>query len=112
MIIKYKLKDKKIIVIIFLDGVEYLFYFFNNLVFEFSGECHVTIVLIPGPIQGPGFGFWLDHLVTRVNLKKNQNDIVLVKKNQKSTGLQPGLAGSHRVFPSLIFSSTRSDSSL
>jgi len=57
MIIKYKLKDKKIIVIIFLDGVEYLFYFFNNLVSEFSGECHVTIVLIPGPIQGPGFGF-------------------------------------------------------
>jgi hypothetical protein len=57
MIIKYKLKDKKNIVIIFLDGVEYLFYFFNNLVSEFSGECHVTIVLRSGPVQGPGSGF-------------------------------------------------------
>ena len=54
---------------------------------------------------------------------KNQNDVVLVKK--KSTGLRPGLvgstespdqpdgsAGSHRVFPSFIFSSTRPGSSL
>ena len=57
MIIKYKLKNKKNIVIICLDGVEYLFYFFNNLVSEFSGECHVTIVLSPGPVQGPGSGF-------------------------------------------------------
>jgi len=55
-------------------------------------------------------------------LKKNQNDVVLVKK-QKSTGLQPGLdrvlpgrlagsAGSHRVFPSFFFSSTRPGSGL
>ena len=36
------------------------------------------------------------------------------KNNQKSTGLQPGLAGltgSHRVFPSFIFFLTRSSSS-
>jgi hypothetical protein len=47
----------------------------------------------------------------------NQNDVILVKK-QKSTGLQPGFdrvlpgqpvgsAGSHRVFPLPVFSSTR-----
>jgi hypothetical protein len=57
-------------------------------------------------------------------LKKNQNDVVLVKKKQKKTkangfvtGSWPGLArsagspgrpaGSHRVFPSPVFSSTR-----
>ena len=83
----------------------------------------LTIVLRPSP----GSGFWLGHRVGRVNSffkKKNQNDVVLVKKNktkkkQKSTGLQPGLAGltgspgqlagsarSHRVFSSLVFSST------
>jgi len=72
MIIKYKLKNKKNIVIICLDGVEYLFYFFNNLVSEFSGECHVTIVLRPGPVQGPGSGFWPGHLVSRVSFFKKK----------------------------------------
>jgi len=44
------------------------------------------IVFRPGSVQDPGSGFWPGHRVARVNsLKKNQNDIVLVKK-QKSTG--------------------------
>ena len=45
------------------------------------------MVFRPGPVAGPvqksDFRFWPRHLVVRVKffLKKNQNDIVLVKKN-------------------------------
>ena len=57
----------------------------------------LSIVLKPGPVAGPvkdpGSGFWPGQFF----FLKNQNNVVLVKK-QKSTGLQPGLASSHRVF--------------
>ena len=77
-----------------------------------------TIVFRPGPVQGSGSGFWLG-LPGQIFFLKN--NVVLVKK-QKSTGCnqvfdrvlpgQPvGSAGSHRVFPSPIFSSTRPGSS-
>jgi len=42
----------------------------------------------------------------------NQNDIVFVKTKKKSTSLQLNLdqvAGSHRIFPFPMFSSTRPD---
>jgi hypothetical protein len=70
----------------------------------------LTIVLRPArsKAQVPGFD--------RVSFFfKNQNDVVLVKKIIKSTGLQPGLARStrriSRVFPYPVFSSTRPSSS-
>jgi hypothetical protein len=84
----------------------------------------LRIVFKPGPVQGPGFGFWPGRWVGRVNLyfKKIQNGVVLVKK-QKSTGCnqvfywvlpgQPdGSARSHRVMTFPIFSSTWPGSSL
>ena len=55
-------------------------------------------------------GFWPDHRVVQMNFfLKNQNNIILIKK--KTNELQPGLAGSHRVFSFPVFSSTRSGSS-
>ena len=93
-------------------------------------KCTVcSIVLRPNPVvdpvQGTGFEFWPGYRVLTESpgqfnfFKKNQNDFILIKKNnkKKSTGLRPGLdwspgqpaelAGSHRVFYSFIFSSTR-----
>ena len=74
-----------------------------------------SIVLRPGPmagpVRGPGFGFWRDHRVGRVNslfLKKNQNDVILVKKENKSQQVCNRVS---RVFPSPVFSSTRPGSS-
>jgi hypothetical protein len=105
MIIKYKLKNKKNIVIICLDGVEYLFYFFNNLVSEFSGECHVTIVLRPDPVQGPGFGFWPGHLVSRVSffLKKSKWHR-FNKKKKKVNGFATGSCRVNQVTSGFSFS--------
>jgi hypothetical protein len=48
-----------------------------------------TIVFKPGPVQGPGSGFWPGQSLF---LKKIQNGVVLVKK--KINGLQPGFVGS------------------
>jgi hypothetical protein len=73
------------------------------------------IVLRPGPVQDLSSGFWPGQFF-------NQNDVILVKKKYKSTGLQLGLdrvlpgqpagsAWSHQVFPSFIFSLTWSGSS-
>jgi len=52
-----------------------------------------SIVLRPGPmagpVRGPGFGFWRDHRVGRVNslfLKKSKRRHFSKKKKQKSTG--------------------------
>ena len=51
-----------------------------------------VIVFKPGPVAGPVQGscsrFWSGHPVARVNsyFLKNQNDVILVKKKQKSTG--------------------------
>jgi len=68
-----------------------------------------TKVLRPGPVQGSGSGFWPGQFFK----KKSKRRRFSKKKKQKSTGLSPGLAGSpgrpagsHRVFPSPVFSST------
>jgi hypothetical protein len=52
--------------------------------------------LVAGPVQGLGSRFWLGHQVLTGSPGQlfflNKNDVVLVKKKkQKSTGLQPGL---------------------
>ena len=50
----------------------------------------LTIVFKPGPVQGPGSGFWPGHRVLTGSagwipiLKKIQNGIVLVKNKYKS----------------------------
>jgi hypothetical protein len=76
-------------------------------------------VLRPGPVQGSGSGFWPGLRVWpgrpgQFFKKKNQNDVVLVKKNKSQRvchRVLTGSAGSHRVFPSPVFSSTRPGSS-
>jgi len=49
---------------------------------------HACKVLRPGPVQGSGFRFWPGHQVWPGRpgqfFKKNQNDVVLVKKNKKN----------------------------
>jgi hypothetical protein len=61
------------------------------------------------PVQDLGSGFWLGHLVTRVNsffLKKNQNNFILEKKNKSqrvATGFLTGSYRVNRIFPSSIF---------
>ena len=54
--------------------------------------------LVAGPVQGSGSGFWLGHQVAQVNLyfKKNQNDVVLIKKT-KVNGMQLAFWQGHRV---------------
>ena len=74
------------------------------------------IVFRPGPVQGLDSGFWPGR-PGQFFFKKNQNDIVLVKKSQRvATGFLTGqpvrLAGSHRVFLSPVFSSIQSSSGL
>jgi len=75
-------------------------------------------VFKPGPVQGPGFGFWPSHRVLTGSagsisiLKEIQNGVVLVKKkstgcNQVLPGQPAGSAGSHLVMAYSIFSSTR-----
>jgi len=75
----------------------------------------------PGGRPGPRPGFRVlagsPGLTGSILFKKNQNDVVLVKKNKSqrvchrvltgSPGRPAGSAGSHRVFPSPVFSSTR-----
>jgi hypothetical protein len=53
----------------------------------------------PGPVQGPGSGFWPGHRVDRVNFyfKKIQNDIVLVKKKTSQRVATGFLTGFCRV---------------
>jgi len=103
---------------------------FFLFIFSFSEvKCNLrTIVLlrpvqVAGSVRDPGSRFWPGHWVDRVSsFFLNQNGVVLVKKKQKSAGLQLGLdwvlpgqpagsAGSHHVFSSPIFSSTWPDSS-
>jgi hypothetical protein len=55
----------------------------------------------PGLVQGSGFGFWSGHRVVRVNFFLKSKRRRFSKKNKNR--LQPGLAGSPRVFPYLIF---------
>ena len=56
----------------------------------------MSIVLRPGPmvgpVQGPGSGFWPSRPSQFFFLKKNQNDVVLVKKtkNIKVNGFEAG----------------------
>jgi len=70
--------------------------------------------LVAGPVQGSGFGFWLGHRVWLGRpdqfFKKNQNDVVLVKKNKKKTkingfvtGPWPGQPGHTEFFLPLFF---------
>jgi hypothetical protein len=92
-----------------------------------SKSKQISKVFEPGPVQGPGSGFWPGHRVLAGSagsipiLKKIQNGVVLVKKKKSQrvatrflTGFcrvagQP--AGSHRVMAYAIFSSTRPGSS-
>jgi hypothetical protein len=67
----------------------------------------LSIVFRPGSVQGLGFRFWSGYRVIRINsfFKKNQNDIVLVKKNQRvATGFLTGSCRINRVIPSFFFS--------
>jgi len=87
--------------------------FFDNLFLFFIV---LRPCLVAGPVQGPGSRFWLGHQVLTGSpgqffFFKSKRRRFSKKKKQKSTGLQPGLARSHRVFPSPIFSSTRPGSS-
>jgi hypothetical protein len=82
-----------------------------------------VIVFKPGPVAGPVQGscsrFWSGHPVARVNpyFLKNQNDVILVKKNKSqrvATGFLTGfcrVTGSHWVMTFPIFSATRPGSS-
>jgi hypothetical protein len=80
-------------------------------------------------VRVPGSKFWPGHrvLVESVLVFLNQNDVILVKKKKKNKSQQvcnrvltgscwvnrvARSAGSHRVFPSPVFSSTRPGSSL
>ena len=61
-----------------------------------------------GPVQSSGSGFWPGLRVWpgrpgQFFIKKNQNDVVLVKKKQKSTGLSPGQPGHTGFFLPLFF---------
>jgi hypothetical protein len=76
--------------------------------------------LVAGPVQGPGSRFWLGHQVLTGSpgqfffFKSKRRRFSKKKKtkvNRFATGSWPGLARSHRVFPSPIFSSTRPGSS-
>ena len=83
---------------------------------NFQPQTHKTIVFKPGPVQGSGSGSPGFERVARVNpyfIKKNQNDVILVKKkvNELQPGFLPGFAGSHQVMTFPIFSSTRPGSS-
>ena len=52
---------------------------------NFQPQTHKTIVFKPGPVQGSGSGSPGFERVTRVNpyfIKKNQNDVILVKKKK------------------------------
>jgi hypothetical protein len=62
------------------------------------------------PDQNPVFEFWLGHSGQFFILKKNQNDIILIKKkiNKLQLGFLPGFTGLHQVFLSFIFFSTQS----
>jgi hypothetical protein len=64
----------------------------------------------PGGQPGPRLGFrvlagspGLIGSAESILKKKNQNDVVLVKKKQKSTGLSPGLDRVSRVTPGFFF---------
>jgi hypothetical protein len=82
-----------------------------------------SIVFRPSSVEGPSSEFWPGHRVLTRSFGSiffNQNDAVLVKKNksqQVATEFFTGsyrvnrVAGSHRVFSSPVFSSTRSCSS-
>jgi len=59
-------------------------------------------VLRPGPVQGSGSGFWPGHRVWpgrpgQFFKKKNQNDVVLVKKKTKANGFVTGSCQVSRV---------------
>jgi len=67
----------------------------------------VIIVFISGSIQDSDSGFWPGHLISAgsIILKKNQNDIVQLKKT-KINGLQPSFGPGqpgHRVVSSFSF---------
>jgi len=64
----------------------------------------LTIVLRPGPVQGPGSGFWPGHQVGRVNsfYFLNQNNVVLVKKKSQRV-YNRVLLGHTRFFLPLFF---------
>ena len=56
----------------------------NKFFYYYVTSSNTTIDFRPGLVQDSGSGFWLGHWVVRVNsLKKNQNDVVLVKKSQR-----------------------------
>ena len=70
---------------------------------NFQPQTHKTIVFKPGPVQGSGSGSPGFERVARVNpyfIKKNQNDVILVKK-KKSTSC-------NRVFYQVLPGHTRS----
>jgi len=97
--------------------------FFFLTISTVKWQLHIcqTIVFKPGPVQGPSFGFWPGHRVSRVNLylKKNSKRRRFSKK--KVNGLQSGFARSpgqparsaesYRVMTFPIFSSTQPSSS-
>ena len=79
-----------------IESTCYIVQLKKNKRYMFWFACTATIVFRPGPVQDPGSGFWLGHRVARVNcFLKNQNDIILEKKNQRvATGFLTGLAES------------------
>jgi hypothetical protein len=104
---------------IYFSPIDFKIYSVRKLlILKFIVSCRVYIIVFkPGPVQVPGFDQVTGSPGSIPILKKNQNDVVLVKKKQKSTGYnrvfdwvlpgQPaGSARSHRVMTFPIFSST------
>jgi hypothetical protein len=105
---------------IVLLGWQSMWFWFSLIDIKFELK-FLIIVFRPGLVQGPGSGFWSGHRIARVNFffkSKRRYFSKKTKVNELQPGFWPDLAGSsgqpagsHRVFPFPIFSSSRPGSS-